>query len=62
MIGTKLHQLLAKFILSKHTFILPYAKAQAIKYVYRNVETVEDEATQLNLEQIEDGLVDLGLK
>lgn len=35
---------------------------QAIKYVYRNVETVEDEATQLNLEQIEEELVNLGLK
>lgn len=39
----------------------PYAKLgvdtyQVVKYVYRNVETVEDEATQENLKQIKDSL------
>ena len=34
---------------------------QAIKYVYRRYETVEDEATQTNLEQIQEHLEELGL-
>lgn len=33
---------------------------QAVKYVYRSVEKVEDDATQLNLEQIKKGLEILG--
>ena len=33
---------------------------QAIKYVYRGVEKVEDEATQSNLEQIKKSLEELG--
>lgn len=34
--------------------------AQAVKYVYRGAEKVEDDATQLNLEQIKKGLETLG--
>lgn len=34
---------------------------QAVKYVYRGVETVDDDATQINLEQIEELLVEAGL-
>ncbi len=34
--------------------------AQAVKYVYRGAEKVEDEATQLNLEQVQKGLDTLG--
>lgn len=34
---------------------------QAITYVYRRYETVEDEATQTNLEQIQEHLEELGL-
>lgn len=35
---------------------------QAVKYVYRNVEGVEDEATQENLRQIKETLETLGYK
>ena len=33
---------------------------QAVKYVYRNVESVEDNATQENLKQISEGLSNIG--
>lgn len=34
---------------------------QAIKYVYRGAETVEDEATRINLEEVGEALKSLGL-
>ncbi len=43
-----------------HYYNLGMDAYQTVKYVYRGVEKVEDEATQANLEQIKESLQELG--